>query len=234
MNDNSLLIDDYTLSVLHFDDPNEPIKDECGKIEWKSNYFNLTDKDMLKPNGKFGNCIDLSGKSVFTVPPEIYDSKPRTIDFWFNLKDHNYTIFFCMGSGGTSTNHDFGIYQPSKNVLGIIHCNDNPKVNISPIELNIWHHIALVYDGTYEYIFFDGRMIFKNQRILYTSGRILAINAQAPDTVESESKVLYDEFRISNVARWTEDFIPPNYPYYKYNKIFLDKPNFIYGITNKV
>ena len=68
MNDNSLLIDDYTLSVLHFDDPNESIKDECGKLEWKSNYFNLTDKDMLKPNSKFGNCIDLSGKSVFTTP----------------------------------------------------------------------------------------------------------------------------------------------------------------------
>ena len=37
MNYNSLLIDEYTLSVLHFDDPNEPIKDECGKLEWKSN-----------------------------------------------------------------------------------------------------------------------------------------------------------------------------------------------------
>ena len=33
MNDNSILIDDYTLSVLHFDDPNEPIKDECGKLK---------------------------------------------------------------------------------------------------------------------------------------------------------------------------------------------------------
>ena len=59
MNDNSLLIDKYTLSVLHFDDSNEPIKDECGKLEWKSNYFNLTDKNLLNPNGKFGKCIDL-------------------------------------------------------------------------------------------------------------------------------------------------------------------------------
>lgn len=149
------------------------------------------------------------------------------------MKDHNYTIFFCMGSGGTSTNRDFGIYQPSKNVLGIIHCNDNPKVN-TIIKLDIWHHMALVYDGTYEYIFFDGKMIFKSQRTLNTLGKILSINAQAPDYVESSSEILYDEFRISSIARWTEDFIPPNYPYYKYNKIFLDKPNFIYGITNKI
>lgn len=64
MNDNSLLIDDYTLSVLHFDDQNEPIKDECGKLKWKSN-FDLS--NII--TGKFGNCIDLSGKSVFTAPP---------------------------------------------------------------------------------------------------------------------------------------------------------------------
>lgn len=65
MNDNSLLIDKYTLSVLHFDDPNNPIKDECGKLEWKSN-FDLS--NIIKP-GKFGNCIDFSDKSVFTAPP---------------------------------------------------------------------------------------------------------------------------------------------------------------------
>lgn len=64
MND-SLLIDEYTLSVLHFDDPNEPIKDECGKLKWKSN-FDLS--NIIYP-GKFGNYIDFSGKSVFTAPP---------------------------------------------------------------------------------------------------------------------------------------------------------------------
>ena len=71
MNDNSLLIDEYTLSVLHFDDPNEPIKDECGKINWKvTKYINLSDKDLLKSNGKFGNCIDLSpNQIIFTAPP---------------------------------------------------------------------------------------------------------------------------------------------------------------------
>ena len=227
MND-SLLIDEYTLSVLHFDDPNEPIKDECGKLKWKSN-FDLS--NIIYP-GKFGNYIDFSGKSVFTAPPpEICDSKPRTIDFWFNLKDHNYTIFFCMGSGGTVTGHDFGIYQPNATQLGIIHCNDNPRINISPIELNIWHHMALVYDGTYEYIFFDGKILFKNQNTVYTPGGILAINTQSTSYVDSSSEVLYDEFRISSIARWTEDFIPPNYPYYKQDKIFLDRLNFIYGTT---
>ena len=142
-----------------------------------------------------------------------------------------------MGSGGTENGYDFGIYSPypNKGQLGIIHCNDNPKVNISPIELNIWHHIALVYDGIYEYIFFNGKMIYKNQKLVYTPGGILAINTQAIEgPTDSHSKVLYDEFRISSVARWTEDFIPPNYPYYKQPKIFLDKPNFIYGITNKI
>lgn len=136
-----------------------------------------------------------------------------------------------MGSGGTVTSHDFGIYQPNATQLGIIHCNDNPRINISPIELDIWHHMALVYDGTYEYIFFDGKMLFKNQNTVYTPGGILAINTQSTSYVDSSSEVLYDEFRISSIARWTEDFIPPNYPYYKQDKIFLDKLNFIYGIT---
>ena len=148
------------------------------------------------------------------------------------MKDHSYTIFFCMGPDA-NPGQDFGIYQPYDGHLAIIHYLDNPGVNIPSIQLNIWHHLALVYDGTYEYIFLDGKMIFKNQREIYTPNGYLSLNAQGED-VDSDGTILYDEFRISSVARWTENFIPPNYPYYKQPKIFLDKPNFIYGITNKI
>lgn len=72
MIDNSLLIDEYTLSLLHFDDPSNAIKDECNKLTWKSNYFDLKDNNLIKPDGKFGNCIDLTGKSIFTAPPPKY------------------------------------------------------------------------------------------------------------------------------------------------------------------
>lgn len=232
MNEN-LYIDEFTISLLHFNDPLNPIKDECGKLTWKSNYFDLSDKALIKPNGRFGNCIDLSHKSIFTAPPpEICDNKPRTIDFWFYMKDNSYKLFFCMGPDAV-TGQDFGVYQPNDGYMAIIHYYDNPGVNIPSIELNIWHHLALVYDGTYEYLFLDGKLILKNQRNVYTPGGYLAINTQGEDC-DTDGEILYDEFRISSIARWTENFIPPTYPYNKTKKIFLDNQNFIYGINNNL
>lgn len=124
---------------------------------------------------------------------------------------------------------DFGIYQPYDGYLSIIHYMDNPGVKIPSITLNIWHHLALVYDGTYEYIFLDGKMLFKNQREIYTPNGYLSLNTQGEDH-DSEGEILYDEFRISSIARWTENFIPPKYPYNRNTDVYLDKNNFIYGV----
>lgn len=68
----------------------------------------------------------------------------------------------------------------------------------------------------------------KNKRVVYTPYGYLSLNAQGEYT--DTSGVLYDEFRISSIARWTEDFIPPKYPYIRSTDLYLDKNNFIYGV----
>lgn len=144
------------------------------------------------------------------------------------MKDHNYTIFFCMGPDQYH-GQDFGVYQNTDQRIAIIHYMDNPGVVIPSITLNIWHHLALVYDGTYEYIFLDGKTVFKNQRTINTPGGYLSLNTQGEDA-DSYSQISYDEFRVSSIARWTEDFIPPKYPYSRNLNLYLDKNNYLYGV----
>ena len=41
-----------------------------------------------------------------------------------------------------------------------------------------------------------------------------------------------DEFRISNIARWTQDFTPPTSQYsYNNYSLYIDENNKVYGIT---
>ena len=166
-------------------------------------------------------------------PPEIHNKNQRTIDFWVYIKYDGFDfIFFYMGDLDFDHSNSFGIRQFSYDNIYINHGNLNEWTS-GRIESNNWYHLAFVFDGHYEYLFLNGKIIYKKKYNLNTSGNYLSINGMG-DNYTSHGETLYDEFRISSVARWTEDFIPPKHPYIKLDKIFLDKQNFIYGITNKI
>lgn len=161
----------------------------------------------------------------------ISGDKPRTIDFWFYTTDQSNINMF--GIGNCTKGKDFGVYMRN-DIIGIYHY-DYATHNVSIPDLtNKWNHVALVYDGIYEYLFLNGIKIIQEKISLNTASDYISINAQGTGdyVIHYGVPVKYDEFRISNVARWTEDFKIPSKPYTKNKHIFLNNLNFIYGINN--
>lgn len=137
-----------------------------------------------------------------------------------------------FGMGNCTTGKDFGIYIRNNNTIGIFHYNyATHNTSISDF-VKKWNHIALVYDGTYEYLFLNGRKIIQENINLNTGDEYISINAQGKDSyvIHYGIPVKYDEFRISNIARWTEDFEIPSRPYTKNKSAFLDTDDYIYGV----
>ena len=82
-------------------------------------------------------------------------------------------------------------------------------------DLNIWNHFALVRYGN-EYISFKNG-IKQSESILSgdiaLGGGFLIGNWQYRNESGAKYVGYLDEFRISNIARWTENFTPPTEPY---------------------
>lgn len=165
---------------------------------------------------------------------DITGNKPRTIDFWFYINSVN-TYANIFGIGNCTTGKDFGIYIRN-NTIGIFHYNyATHNVSVSDLTNN-WIHVALVYDGTYEYLFLNGIKIIQEEINLNTASDYISINAQGRDSYVNNYgiPVKYDEFRISNIARWTEDFEIPSRPYTKNKSVYLDKNNYLYGCKKTI
>ena len=85
-----------------------------------------------------------------------------------------------------------------------------------PITRNVWTHLALTYDGSYTYFFVDGQMVYSQECDIGPVGdptSSIDINYHTWGNGGSYSSRLtgnIDELRISNIARYTSDFTPPN------------------------
>jgi len=90
----------------------------------------------------------------------------------------------------------------------------NPTDNTPSIIQNTWHHFAVTYDGNNSRFFLNGIML--KEEIASLSGfgdpnQDLVINRHTwASGSSSRLSGQLDELRISNVARYTSDFTPPN------------------------
>ena len=77
--------------------------------------------------------------------------------------------------------------------------------------LGKWYHVAGVYDGSIAKIFVDG--VEKASRVcsgsIGTSMNPLRIGIRESETFRDPFHGMIDELRISNVARYSSDFLPP-------------------------
>jgi len=134
-----------------------------------------------------------------------------TIDFWVYLTgnpDNDY--IFDIGSNnhflrmfGSNPKWDFyagGVYVFQYDVL---------------LSKNAWHHIAIVRSATTTTkLYIDGTLVatysssysFGSSSLALTVGNYGGRGAYA-------ANAYIEEFRISNIARWTADFTPPTSAY---------------------
>lgn len=223
--------DSYTKLLLHFNGTNgsKTIVDSADATRT----FNLgggTEACMIgSSNYKFGNTAWSNGtvgyfQSSGDEPAwdAVSSSASYTIDCWIYLRSapgsgdsmglvehyqdvsNNWRFFYyATGSGGTN---DSGfIWAVTSGGVGIMQFNPS---SWGGLDLNNWHHIAMVKNGTNYNTYYNGV-----SKASGTSTNTADFNAPIIFGLRVGSYTLdgwLDEVRISQgIARWTNNFTPP-------------------------
>lgn len=229
------MTDSNTLALLHFDE--DAVTDATGRI-WNSEVGLFPELDTA--NKKFGNSSAyFNGSSTIgTNYDSVFDfgTGDFTVDFWWkqptsgSIYVDDVGVFLggyasgligiaCYYSGDALLVKMFRSYGQDDVVF---------STNIRKID-GLFHHYAIVRSSGVVYLFVDGELLdSKPNNISYSmsSSAILCIGGWGinPHRVCIFGNI--DEFRISNIARWTEDFTPPtqsygtNYAYLSSNSLY--------------
>lgn len=143
-----------------------------------------------------------------------YLSSDWTAEIWFNIAT-NVTIY-------SSSLFTFQRYSSGRGYLNL--SLDNTSVNLqhstngtsfdynqtwnTTISKGVWHHLALVKKDNALTIYIDGAALVSGIPWAYTP------NVNYTSSVIGRYSFCYlDEFRFSNIARWTSNFTPATAPY---------------------
>ena len=141
-----MIIDNKTVSLLHFDNKNNLLKDVFNNT-WINN------KGVYYSSGKFNGAVDLTNSGYFyTTDSAIVNLTEYTIDFWAYVPSN--TIDYYRVCFGTSTNDKY---------YGIISSDtfSTPSGNIyltdidEGLKVNDWNHFAFVFKDKW-YLFVNG------------------------------------------------------------------------------
>lgn len=210
----AVLDDPNTLLLLHGEDLTDAsqyarvltnsgvtVSDAQSKFGGKSLYFNgsayltISDINLLPATGDF------------------------TVDWWeYRTASSEGSVVFhqpVKAKDGTGTIFGYG-YQNAVNVyMGNVSGSFNiaGQTSMGAEIFNTWVHRAVVRNGSTFYLFADG--VLQNT---ITSSAALARNITPYIGRYDSGNYLYykgyiDEFRVSEGARWTADFVPPDEPY---------------------
>ena len=215
-----MIIDNKTVSLLHFDNKNNLLKDIFNNT-WINN------KGVYYNSGKFNGAVDLTDSGYFyTTDSAIVNLTEYTIDFWAYVPSN--TIDYYRICFGTSTNDKY---------YGIISSDtfSTPSGNIyltdidEGIKVNDWNHFAFVFKDKW-YLFVNGilKATVETSTLPAISSMLCIGNYKNQDN-NAPSYNYIDELRISNVARWTSDFNVPSSAYTDKYVMYLDKDGNVYS-----
>ena len=168
--------------------------------------------------GKFGDCFYFDGSTWINLPETIDFISDFTVDFWIKM-DYYYNEFPLLL--GASSDHSSWIMNFFISDNGYIQftrydSSDHVAYNFTNrLSTNIWYHVAFTKNGNFYQGFLNGILQHTS-----TSAHVFSGNGPFGSTLGMDitnpsfhfhGKI--DEFRISNIARWTADFTPPTSPY---------------------
>ena len=211
-------VDANTLLMLHFDEESGTPADSSQAALT----INAGDTAVYS-NGKFSRARNLNNSYLSTTCSAMATGAGDfTYDGWFYLTSTNKRRgLFTSGSNCIC----FAAWEDNKFALGLSSTGnswtydhfDNNRFDFT-FSANTWYHIAVVRNGNTLNVYVNGNSIssfdVSNLDVPAASGTD-AFKIGYPLGGMSNSTDIVDEFRFSNVARWTEDFEPPTAPYEK-------------------
>ena len=148
-----------------------------------------------------------------------------TMEFWYYETGGHGSDEMIVGTEFFSGNR-YGIYsfvdgywpyiRDNSTFLGLGYNGSNPNAGIS-YNMNEWNHIAITYDGSTFRFFVNGQLSYSESRSVSGFGPLtedLVINRHTWNTGSSSRLAgQLDELRISDIARYTSDFSPPQHEF---------------------
>lgn len=200
--------DANTLLLLHFNN------DTQDAVIGKS----YTTNNISYVAGKFANCVNFNGNGYVEVSgtDAINESlyPDYTIDFWIYLKSGARRGIMSKGAPGGSYSFDM-TEEPSGDILfGLQYAGTRGDAYCRfTMPKDQWVHLAIVRSQTRNWkVYVDGQYKagFTSTMV---SGYYSSLRIGKYRDYSLYLNRMIDEFRISNVARWTSNFTPPTKPY---------------------
>lgn len=179
---------------------------------------NFTRSSSIK---KFGDySAEISGSSRLTISRFEAPLWKYTIEFWIYINglftSNGYGLGWQSNSVISTSNYMILLFAISGSVNTLVYrVNNSYSHNIptSSFTLNEWHHVAYTRNDNYIYTFLDGvRLQSYNSSTLWPaiwSGLEFTLGGAKMQQITA----YIDEFRISDICRYTEDFTPPTAPF---------------------
>ena len=189
-------IDNHTKGCWHFDGNNENAVD--GSVMTSSS-------TSFDTNGRFGSCAKTPTFTGWMPTP----SDDYTWDFWFKTSTiTGYGNGQVGGIGNYSSGYKYGcFYKQDAKLYAVRDGESMSEQPFATLQENVWTHLALTRQNNIERWFVNGELIRQGEN---------TYNATSKEDFKSATNADFcrtDEYRISDIARWTEDFEPPTKPY---------------------
>ena len=160
---------------------------------------------------KFGtSSLYFNGSSTLRANVETLNE--MTLDFWLYASSFSTTSYptpFCYTV--ESFRGLYAHFTPNTTYWGYTTNGGSlNNVQTSALTTNTWYHIAVIRIADNVKYYVNGQMVANVSGAIANNEMIIL-----GSTVENAEFFTgyIDEFRISNVARWTSDFTPPTEPY---------------------
>lgn len=212
--------DPHTLLLIHFG--NETVKDSSMYNNTLSFSQSFTRSSTIKKFGSYSMATtQSSGTSgswvlVSGVTPPVYEF---TYEFWIYLtasSSSNYGRSVAGNYGGYQS--ELKIFTQISSTTGAYVISDAQSLSIpyNDVTPETWHHVAYCRSNNHYYSFLDG-VVKSSSSISFPSPLRwyeprICIGSEWTHTTGYYPCYL-DEFRISNVCRYTENFTPPTEPF---------------------
>jgi hypothetical protein len=218
-------IDNNTILMLHCDGTNG----STSFVDSSPSAHTVTangDAQVSTAQSKFGGASgylpDGSRDYLTATTDNLNFTGNLTVDGWFlynSAASNEYPTLIANGQGWTSGNIAIQVdAQANLHKLQVVIYDYSPStflVSSSSVDDDAWHHFALVRDGENLNLFIDGDLeasiVYADEMDFGLNGFIIGQALFSPSN--SGFTGYLDELRVSNVARWTENFTPPKIAY---------------------
>lgn len=230
--------DANTLSILNFDSTTIYDYGSVGAANWNINGSTTSNVSAAAKFGSGGVSMSSNGNinSVNSNILATIGTGNFTIDFWFASNNTNWGSgnlgFFSDGTGAGSLTINWDNTTNKFNVITAVSTIFDSSVIATPAN-GTFHHIALVRSSGTMTLYLNGTSIGSaSNSTNFSNGALLSIGFA--QVLATYANGYFDEFRISNNARWTTTFTPPTSAYSIANTIEVNPSSWISAVNGGV